>query len=85
MQTVDALKGFARLGVNQVLLVPIAFTTDHIETLYELDLEYGKEAKHVCHHHLMAIRFLLILLSSSWESICNAQSPLTRHRSSYVP
>jgi protoheme ferro-lyase len=48
MQTIDALKGFARQGINQVLLVPIAFTTDHIETLYELDLEYAEEATHVC-------------------------------------
>ncbi|KAI9442229.1 ferrochelatase [Lactarius indigo] len=43
-QTSDALKGFARLGKKRVVLVPIAFTSDHIETLYELDLEYGKEA-----------------------------------------
>ncbi|KAF5321230.1 hypothetical protein D9619_001789 [Psilocybe cf. subviscida] len=45
MQTGDALKGLARLGQKQVVLVPIAFTSDHIETLYELDLEYAKEAK----------------------------------------
>ncbi|KAF9475553.1 ferrochelatase [Pholiota conissans] len=45
MQTGDALKGLARLGKKQVVLVPIAFTSDHIETLYELDLEYVKEAK----------------------------------------
>lgn len=47
MQTRDALKGLARLGKKQVVLVPIAFTSDHIETLYELDLEYAKEAKEV--------------------------------------
>lgn len=47
MQTGDALKGLARLGKKQVVLVPIAFTSDHIETLYELDLEYAKEAKEV--------------------------------------
>ena len=46
-QTSDALKGLARLGNKRVVLVPIAFTSDHIETLYELDLEYGKEAKEV--------------------------------------
>lgn len=46
-QTSDALKGLARLGKKKVVLVPIAFTSDHIETLYELDLEYGKEAKEV--------------------------------------
>jgi len=44
MQTSEALKGLARLGKKQVVLVPIAFTSDHIETLYELDLEYSKEA-----------------------------------------
>jgi protoheme ferro-lyase len=30
-----------------VLAVPIAFTSDHIETLYEIDIEYAKEAKDV--------------------------------------
>ncbi|KAJ3517197.1 hypothetical protein NLJ89_g643 [Agrocybe chaxingu] len=45
MQTGEALKGLARLGTKQVVLIPIAFTSDHIETLYELDLEYAKEAR----------------------------------------
>ncbi|KAF9029011.1 ferrochelatase [Hymenopellis radicata] len=45
MQTGDALKGLARLGKKQVVIVPIAFTSDHIETLYEIDLEYVKEAR----------------------------------------
>jgi len=47
MQTGEALKGLVRLGKKQVVLVPIAFTSDHIETLYELDLEYAKEAREV--------------------------------------
>lgn len=46
-QTSDALKGLARLGRKDVVLVPIAFTSDHIETLYELDHEYVKEAEEV--------------------------------------
>jgi protoporphyrin/coproporphyrin ferrochelatase len=46
-QTRDALKGLARLGKKRAVLVPIAFTSDHIETLYELDLEYGEEAHEV--------------------------------------
>ncbi|KIM91844.1 hypothetical protein PILCRDRAFT_100725 [Piloderma croceum F 1598] len=45
MQTREALTGLARLGKKQVVLVSIAFTSDHIETLYELDLEYAKEAR----------------------------------------
>lgn len=47
MQTSEAIKGLARLGKKQLVLVPIAFTSDHIETLYEIDLEYAKEAKEV--------------------------------------
>ena len=30
-------------GKKNLLLVPISFTSDHIETLFELDLEYAKE------------------------------------------
>jgi ferrochelatase len=47
MQTEEAIKGLARLGKKQVILIPIAFTSDHIETLYELDQEYIKEGKEV--------------------------------------
>lgn len=35
-------------------MVPIAFTSDHIETLYELDIEYGPEGKEVSQHHFSA-------------------------------
>ena len=53
MQTGEALKGLARIGRKHVVLVPIAFTSDHIETLYELDQEYGKEAKEVESRHFL--------------------------------
>jgi ferrochelatase len=46
-QTADALKGFAKAGKKNLVVVPIAFTTDHIETLFELDHEYGVEAKEI--------------------------------------
>ncbi|VDD79428.1 unnamed protein product [Mesocestoides corti] len=36
----DALRGLARLGRKHAIIVPVAFTSDHIETLYELDIEY---------------------------------------------
>jgi len=42
--TDQALKGMAAQGKKNVMLIPIAFTSDHIETLYELDQEYGEEA-----------------------------------------
>lgn len=41
--TDESIKGLAENGFRNQLLVPIAFTSDHIETLYELDLEYAKE------------------------------------------
>ncbi|GAA6009682.1 hypothetical protein JCM11491_001057 [Sporobolomyces phaffii] len=44
-QTSDAIKGYAKKQHNDLLLIPVAFTSDHIETLYELDLEYLEEAK----------------------------------------
>jgi protoporphyrin/coproporphyrin ferrochelatase len=47
MQTNEAIKGLARLGKKELVLVPIAFTSDQIATLYELDLEYVKEAHEV--------------------------------------
>ncbi|KAF9432823.1 ferrochelatase hem15 [Entomortierella beljakovae] len=43
-QTIAAILGLGEKGHNEQLLVPIAFTSDHIETLFELDLEYGEEA-----------------------------------------
>lgn len=39
----DFLKGYIKNGKKHFLLVPIAFTSDHIETLHELDIEYGED------------------------------------------
>ncbi|CAM9415749.1 unnamed protein product [Lampetra planeri] len=41
-QTDATIKGLAERGNRHMLLVPIAFTTDHIETLHELDIEYAQ-------------------------------------------
>ncbi|MFA7404873.1 MAG: ferrochelatase [Pelobacteraceae bacterium] len=34
----------AGTGCTQLLMVPISFVTDHIETLYEIDIQYKEEA-----------------------------------------
>jgi ferrochelatase len=47
-QTDDVIKGLSKRGKKNLLLVPIAFTSDHIETLHELDLEYAEELAHEC-------------------------------------
>lgn len=41
--TEDAIKAYVQQGKKHFILVPIAFVNDHIETLYELDIEYCKE------------------------------------------
>ncbi|EUB60948.1 Ferrochelatase [Echinococcus granulosus] len=38
--TANALRGLARLGRKHVVIVPIAFTSEHIETLHEMDINY---------------------------------------------
>lgn len=41
-QTDETIRGLCERGWKNILLVPIAFTSDHIETLYELDIEYSQ-------------------------------------------
>ena len=44
--TPDKLKELGEAGHKAVLVVPIAFVTDHIETAFERDVEVREEAKH---------------------------------------
>ena len=43
--TPDKLEELAHAGHTAVLVVPVAFVTDHIETSYELDIEVREEAE----------------------------------------
>ncbi|NXN17751.1 HEMH protein, partial [Indicator maculatus] len=47
-QTDETIKGLCQRGQRNMLLVPIAFTSDHIETLYELDIEYAQVLASEC-------------------------------------
>ncbi|GAB5579523.1 ferrochelatase [Prionailurus iriomotensis] len=47
-QTDETIKGLCERGRKNILLVPIAFTSDHIETLYELDIEYSQVLANEC-------------------------------------
>jgi len=42
--TGDKLKELAEMGHKDLLIVPLSFVSDHIETLHEIDIEYGEEA-----------------------------------------
>ena len=43
--TEQALATLAAEGRREVLAVPISFVSDHVETLYEIDMLFGDEAK----------------------------------------
>ena len=40
--TDEMLKHLAAEGCKNLLIVPLSFVSDHIETLHEIDIEYGK-------------------------------------------
>jgi ferrochelatase len=42
--TEDILKELSKKGIKNILVVPISFVSDHIETLYEIDILYKKIA-----------------------------------------
>jgi ferrochelatase len=45
-QTSDTVKNLMKKGETDIALIPIAFTSDHIETLYEIDKEViGEDAE----------------------------------------
>ena len=43
-QTDNVIKEMGESGVKNLLVVPISFVSDHIETLYEIDIQYKKLA-----------------------------------------
>ncbi|ROW08011.1 hypothetical protein VPNG_06046 [Cytospora leucostoma] len=45
-QTATSVEEFIKKGQKDLVLIPIAFTSDHIETLYELDNEIIGESGH---------------------------------------
>ncbi|HTV60466.1 MAG TPA: ferrochelatase [Verrucomicrobiae bacterium] len=51
----STIERLAREGVKRMIVVPIAFLTDHIETLHEINIEARAEAAHlgVSEFHLM--------------------------------
>lgn len=42
--TNDVIVKLGRQGIDQILVVPVSFVSEHIETLYELDIQYRKVA-----------------------------------------
>ncbi len=45
--TEEKIKELAKRGIRKIFIVPISFVSDHIETLYEIDIIYKKMAADV--------------------------------------
>ncbi|MSM39531.1 MAG: ferrochelatase [Geobacter sp.] len=45
--TDEIIQRLAGHGCRQMLMVPLSFVSDHIETLHEIDIEYAQEARHL--------------------------------------
>jgi ferrochelatase len=52
--TSDVLKELAAAGEKQVVVVPVAFVSDHVETLYEIRMLFADEAKALGISHYVA-------------------------------
>jgi len=52
--TPDVIAELAKEKVSQVIAVPIAFVSDHVETLYEIRLLFGEQARALGIPHFLA-------------------------------
>ncbi|MBD2462203.1 ferrochelatase [Oscillatoria sp. FACHB-1407] len=53
--TEDAIAELAAQGVENLLVVPISFVSEHIETLQEIDIEYREIAEQAGIHHFQRV------------------------------
>ncbi|MGL5034423.1 MAG: ferrochelatase [Microcystaceae cyanobacterium] len=53
--TEDALRELGEQGVNDLLVVPISFVSEHIETLQEIDIEYREIAEEAGIHNFQRV------------------------------
>jgi len=44
-ESLEMLQKLAGEGARSILMVPISFVSDHVETLYEIDIQYREQAK----------------------------------------
>jgi ferrochelatase len=53
--TEEAIEELAAEGVNNLLVVPISFVSEHIETLQEIDMEYREVAEEAGIEHFQRV------------------------------
>ncbi|GBG34332.1 Ferrochelatase, mitochondrial [Hondaea fermentalgiana] len=72
--TESVLKNLGKRGHKSVLVVPVAFTSDHIETLFEIGMEYAEDAEKA---GIADFRFTEGLNGS--ETFCNALADVVKN------
>lgn len=81
-QTEEAIKSYAEKGYKNIVIVPISFVNEHIETLHELDIEYGSDLlKEVFAFILLTMRsdlvnppFCFLFLTDQCETVTTSAS-----------
>jgi protoporphyrin/coproporphyrin ferrochelatase len=53
--TEEAIKELAAAGTDTLLVVPVSFVSEHIETLQEIDMEYREIAEEAGIHHFQRV------------------------------
>jgi len=76
--TEEVIRQKAAAGVKQMLVYPIAFVSDHIETLYELGMQYADLAREsgIAHYRVVpALNAHPLLIRALTDLVLNAGSP----------
>lgn len=76
--TIDTVRRFAEEGVESLLVVPISFVSDHVETLYELDVEVREIA-----HRSGIKKFVLMRALNDSDTFIEALKALVLDAISY--
>ncbi|ERN42022.1 ferrochelatase [Rubidibacter lacunae KORDI 51-2] len=86
--TDDALKELGERGVKEILVVPISFVSEHIETLQEIDIEYrelAEEAGIENFQRVPALNTNPVFINSLAEIVEDALNSPSRHFSEVTP
>lgn len=69
----ESLTSLANEGINKILVIPVSFVSDHIETLHEIDVEYAELA-----HSLGIMQFSRVPSLNERPSFLKALAALVR-------
>ena len=77
--TQDEILALARAGVTDIAVVPIAFVSEHLETLQELDIVMKKFAAEVG-----VTNFIRVPALGTYHLFINALADIIHHKENYL-